>query len=160
MPKHAAVTDAVSVAAYSGSSALSPRLCLRLLRLTLAQVCGFAYACVPASHTHGAGRGTKGREGGREREGSALLKSQRDATLVRIVTSNNSGRLCFSSSMVTAQRSLDGSKMPKNTCFQQPDVIFSSASFTLNMNQVCSWNLCSPKCAFVLVLRAADTRES
>lgn len=63
MPKHAPVTDAVSVAAYLGSGFVSPSLCLRPPRLTLAEVCGLACACLPVSQTHGAGEEAKGGRG-------------------------------------------------------------------------------------------------
>lgn len=45
------------------------------------------------------------------------MKSQRDATVVHIVTPNNSSCLCFSPSMVTAQHSLDALECLKINVF-------------------------------------------
>lgn len=59
MPKHAPITDTVL---RTSALVLSP-LCLRLLQLSLAEVCGFAYACLPVSQTHGAGKEPKGARG-------------------------------------------------------------------------------------------------
>lgn len=53
----------LSVAAYFGSGFVSPSLCLRLLRLPLAEVCGLACAFLPVSQTHGAGEEPKGVRG-------------------------------------------------------------------------------------------------
>lgn len=118
MPKHAPVTDAV---------------CCCILRLRL---------CVPVSLSAPAAAASRwsvwfsvrlpscqsdarSRQGtkGSEREGSAFLKSQRDATVVHIVTSNNSRSLCFSSSIVTAQHSVDALKCLKINVFHS-EVLF------------------------------------